>query len=144
MSRASERPLRIVLRGIGSPKYVSEEPGDELRFVLSLRSLLRGTNACAWVTVPAYALSTPFLPQSALLRAADFCVALQSFSCTQSHCTCEVLKHCAAEEPHPAFKQYHGMLDILRLPSSAFARTAAPATLRFTFKLRRRGYAFSF
>ncbi|QRV83158.1 elongator complex protein 4 [Ceratobasidium sp. AG-Ba] len=49
-STSARRAVRIVIPELGSPSWGDLQPSDVIRFLLALRSLIRGTSAAAFIT----------------------------------------------------------------------------------------------
>ncbi|XP_014675718.1 PREDICTED: elongator complex protein 4-like isoform X2 [Priapulus caudatus] len=124
--------LRIALHALGSPLWRSEDwSSDRLdtsltTFLYLLRALMRQSYAACLITVPTHLFEDAALTRR-VERLADTAIRLESF-CGSQH------------EHNPAFKEYHGLFHIVRLPRLNCLTCQMPETLDLAFKLRRKTF----
>ncbi|XP_038113671.1 elongator complex protein 4 [Culex quinquefasciatus] len=124
--------LRICLNSIGSPLWYDQNfPQDLIRFLTILKAIVRNTLSCCLVTLPTHLFqhlaATPSRLYERLLDQTDFCVRLESFAGSD-------------RETNPAFKEYHGLLDIGKISALNSLAAFVPETRDLAFKLRRRKF----
>uniref|UniRef100_A0A1Q3G1X0 Elongator complex protein 4 n=1 Tax=Culex tarsalis TaxID=7177 RepID=A0A1Q3G1X0_CULTA len=122
--------LRICLNSVGSPLWYDQNfPQDIVLFLTLLKSIVRNTLSCCLVTLPTHLfhhLADPRLYER-LIDQTDFCIRLESFAGSD-------------RETNPAFKEYHGLLDLVKLSALNSLAAFVPETRDLAFKLRRRKF----
>ncbi|XP_067937728.1 elongator complex protein 4-like [Watersipora subatra] len=114
--------LRVGIASLGSP-YWSADTKALLRFLFALRALLRKSYATCFITLPGHL----FADSEGIVSFSDCAIQLISF----------------ADNPHkyaknPAFKEFHGLVKIRKLPWINSLICHLPDTLDWVFKLRRK------
>ncbi|XP_060070767.1 elongator complex protein 4-like [Ylistrum balloti] len=127
--------LRIGIHSLGSPQWGesggfcdNHEDFDYSlpRFLLALRSILRTAFSVCMITIPTHLFqSAAFV--SRLERLCDTVVHLESFAGSD-------------KEKNPAYKEYHGLFHIHKLPRLNTLTSHMPDTMDFAFKLRRKKF----
>ncbi|XP_048727226.2 elongator complex protein 4-like isoform X2 [Ostrea edulis] len=127
--------LRIGVHSLGSPQWdecgglaINREDIDYSlpRFLLALRVLMRSAFAVCIVTMPTHLFEIPgFVGR--LRKMCDTVLHLESFAGSD-------------KEKNPAFKEYHGLFNIVQLPRLNSLLCHMPDTLDFAFKLRRKKF----
>lgn len=122
--------LRICLNSIGSPLWYDQNfPADLLRFVTILKSIVRNTLSCCLITLPTHLfhhLEDNRL-YDRLIDQLDFGIALESFAGSD-------------KETNPVFKEYHGLLGLVKISALNTLAAFVPETRDLAFKLRRRKF----
>ncbi|XP_058835669.1 elongator complex protein 4 [Topomyia yanbarensis] len=122
--------LRICINSLGSPLWYDQNffP-DAIKFLTILKSIVRNTLSCCLITLPAHLFRHLENSQqyARLIDQTDYCVALESFAGSD-------------KETNPAFKEYHGLLDIVKLSALNSLAAFTPETRDLAFKLRRRKF----
>ncbi|XP_053688069.1 elongator complex protein 4 [Sabethes cyaneus] len=122
--------LRICINSLGSPLWYDQNFfTDAIKFLTILKSFVRNSLSCCLITLPVYLFQ--HLADNhrtvRLLDQTDFCIALESFAGSD-------------KETNPVFKEYHGLLDIVRLSALNSLAPFVPETRDLAFKLRRRKF----
>ncbi|XP_063233195.1 elongator complex protein 4 [Bacillus rossius redtenbacheri] len=127
VSAPGEKPgvLRIAVASLGSPLW-GRSPADLQLFLYCLRALLRSAYAVCLLTVPAHLFREPWLA-GRCEHLADTVLGLESFAGTE-------------RAVHPAFKDYHGLLHLRKLPAVSTLAPPAPDSYDLAFKLRRKRF----
>ncbi|XP_058458267.1 elongator complex protein 4-like isoform X1 [Malaya genurostris] len=122
--------LRICINSLGSPLWYDRNffP-DVILFLTILKSIIRNSISCCLITIPDH-LFHHFENNdlyARLIDQIDYCVALESFAGSD-------------KEMNPAFKEYHGLLNIVKLSALNALASFTPETNDLAFKLRRRKF----
>ncbi|EDS43253.1 pax neighbor protein [Culex quinquefasciatus] len=129
--RQGQELLRICLNSVGSPLWYDQNfPQDLIRFLTILKAIVRNTLSCCLVTLPTHLfqhLPTASHLYERLVDQTDFCIRLESFAGSD-------------RETNPAFKEYHGLLDIGKISALNSLAAFVPETRDLAFKLRRRKF----
>jgi len=100
-------PIRVCIRSLGSPEWGDVSSQDVIRFLYSLRGMLRCfPNACGSVSLPCHLCTEKWGGQGWVEKLgwqADACVSLVAFSSNPSLSA--------------AFPSHHGMVEIHRMPA---------------------------
>ncbi|XP_055625417.1 elongator complex protein 4 [Toxorhynchites rutilus septentrionalis] len=122
--------LRICINSLGSPLWYDQGfSRDVIKFLSVLKSIVRNSLACCLVTIPTHLfrhLGDNRL-YDRLIDQVDFCIALESFAGSD-------------KETNPAFKEYHGLLDLVKISALNSLAAYVPETRDLAFKLRRRKF----
>lgn len=122
--------LRICVNSLGSPLWYDRDfSRDLIKFLSVLKSIVRNSLACCLVTIPTHLfhhLGDNRL-YDRLIDQVDFCVALESFAGSD-------------KETNPAFKEYHGLLNLVKISALNSLASFVPETRDLAFKLRRRKF----
>ncbi|KAH3890406.1 elongator complex protein 4-like [Dreissena polymorpha] len=126
--------LRIALHSIGSPLWGENGgllPDGEYdpslsRFLLALRAILRSAFAVCVLTLPTHLMCDQAFVNR-IERLCDTVVHVDSFAGSD-------------KEKNPAFKEYHGLFNIKKLPSLNTLMCHMPDSLDLAFKLRRKKF----
>ncbi|XP_055597332.1 elongator complex protein 4 isoform X2 [Uranotaenia lowii] len=122
--------LRICLNSIGSPLwYDTNFAQDLLRFLTLLKAIVRQHLCTCLITLPTHLfqhLDQPGL-QERLINLTDYCIGLESFAGSE-------------KETNPMFKEYHGLLNVVKISAMNSLAAFVPETLDLAFKLRRRKF----
>lgn len=124
--------LRIAIHSLGSPLWgengglkANEDYDPSLpRFLLGLRAVLRTAFAACMLTVPSHLFCDKVFEK----RVANMCdtvVQIDSFVGSD-------------KEKNPVYKEYHGLFNIIKLPSLNTLVCNMPESLDLAFKLRRK------
>ena len=130
---ANRKVLRIVLDSLGAIDWNSPHDVRQLcQFLHSLRGLLRYSFATCFITLPAYLYSPVSLAK--ITHLVDACIALESYYTTDTGYFA---------------KEYHGVLDVIKVPRLNHMMTPNHQYLkmsgndgRLAFKCRRRKLCF--
>ncbi|XP_055532495.1 elongator complex protein 4 [Wyeomyia smithii] len=122
--------LRVNINSLGSPLWYDQNFfTDAIKFLTILKSFVRNSLCCCLITLPVHLFQ--HLPDNhlttRLLDQTDFCIALESFAGSD-------------KETNPVFKEYHGLLDIVRISALNCLAPFIPETRDLAFKLRRRKF----
>ncbi|XP_062599943.1 elongator complex protein 4-like [Saccostrea cucullata] len=127
--------LQIGIHSLGSPQWDEcgglaanlEDIDYSLpRFLLALRVLMRSAFATCMITMPTHLFQIPgFVGR--LCKMCDTVLHLDSFAGSD-------------KEKNPAYKEYHGLFNIVQLPRLNSLLCHMPDTLDFAFKLRRKKF----
>ncbi|KAJ3153162.1 Elongator subunit elp4 [Geranomyces variabilis] len=118
--------LRIAIHGLGSPTWGPATPQRLASFTHSLRAALRTSYATAVIIIPH---STPLATATTLAHLTDAALRVDSFAG-------------AASPVHPAYEsQYHGFLDVLKIPRVGCLGARKGDVGRLGFKVRRKRFA---
>ena len=128
--RAEANVLRIVAQHFGSPMWQGAEDLENkslfrrkmANFFGQLRFLVRRSFSVALVTISSDVLANEFYTE--LCQYADYAIGLESFDNEQT-------------KANPAFKDYHGLLHIHKLPAINSAAHVDLQTDDLVFKLKR-------
>lgn len=122
--------LRIALHSLGSPQWGYNMKTADIpslcRFMYALRALMRTAYAVCMVTVPAHIFQDTSLPKY-LRHLSDLALCLESFAGSKL-------------EKNPAFKEYHGLFHLLKLPRLNSLSCHMPDTMDLAFKLRKKKF----
>ncbi|XP_011412257.4 elongator complex protein 4 [Magallana gigas] len=127
--------LRIAVHSLGSPLWdecgglaSNQEDLDYSlpRFLLALRVLMRSAFAVCMITIPTHLFQIPGYV-GRLRKMCDTVLHMDSFAGSD-------------KEKNPAFKEYHGLFNIVQLPRLNSLLCHMPDTLDFAFKLRRKKF----
>lgn len=122
--------LRICLNSIGSPLWYDKNfSADLLKFVTTLKSIVRNTLSCCLITLPTHLfrhLEDNEL-YDRLVDQLDYSIALESFIGSD-------------KGTNPVFKEYHGLLSLVKVSALNTLAAYVPETRDFGFKLRRRKF----
>ncbi|WAR02115.1 ELP4-like protein [Mya arenaria] len=126
--------LRIAMHSLGSPLWGENgglQPDDHydpslIKFLLGLRAILRSSFGVCVVTIPTHLFcDKAFINR--VERMCDTVVHLDSFVGSE-------------REKNPAYKEYHGLFNIKKLPSLNTLVCHMPESLDLAFKLRRKKF----
>ncbi|ELU10947.1 hypothetical protein CAPTEDRAFT_172856 [Capitella teleta] len=124
--------LRIGLHSLGSPQWNEEgwlnEPNDPslFRFLYCLRSLLRNSFAACLLTIPTHLYEdSGFVGR--IRNLCDSVIQLKAFEGSD-------------KEKNPAFKEYRGLVNCVKLPHLNSLMPLVPDTMDLAFKLRRKKF----
>ncbi|XP_019557494.3 elongator complex protein 4 [Aedes albopictus] len=124
--------LRICINSIGSPLWYDQNfPSDLVKFLTILKAFVRNTLSCCLVTLPTHLFhhleGDTQRMYDRLIDQVDCCIALESFAGSD-------------KETNPVFKEYHGLLDIVKISALNTLAAFVPETRDLAFKLRRRKF----
>uniref|UniRef100_A0A182Q6N1 Elongator complex protein 4 n=1 Tax=Anopheles farauti TaxID=69004 RepID=A0A182Q6N1_9DIPT len=124
----SKNVLRICLNSIGSPVWYDRNfVEDLLRFLAVLKAIVRNTLSVCLITMPMHLFQ--HLDDSFLCRKVtnmfDFSFGLEAFAGQLE------------EQANPAFKEYHGLLNITKITPFNSLTSLHPITRDLAFKLKR-------
>ncbi|KAF6018513.1 ELP4 [Bugula neritina] len=114
--------LRVAISSLGSP-YWSDDSRALPKFLFALRALLRRSYATCLVTVPGHLLDDI----GPLVRCSDSAIQLISFA-----------DNTEKYSKNPAFKEFHGLVNIKKLPCINSLVCHLPDTMDWVFKLKRK------
>ncbi|KAJ3147247.1 Elongator subunit elp4 [Geranomyces michiganensis] len=118
--------LRVAIHGLGSATWGPATPHRLASFMHSLRAALRTSYATAVVIIPH---SAPSATVTTLAHLADAAIHVDSFAGSTS-------------PVHPAYElQYHGFLDVLKIPRVGCLGARKGDVGRLGFKVRRKRFA---
>ncbi|KAK2184116.1 hypothetical protein NP493_281g01038 [Ridgeia piscesae] len=122
--------LRIGVHSLGSPQWGEEEVGSYdpslCQFLFALRATLRSSYATAIITMPTHLFQdTAFTKR--VEHVCDTVVRLDSFVGSD-------------KEKNPAFKEYHGLFQVMKLPRLNALTCHELDTYDLAFKLRRKKF----
>uniref|UniRef100_A0A182NDI3 Elongator complex protein 4 n=1 Tax=Anopheles dirus TaxID=7168 RepID=A0A182NDI3_9DIPT len=125
---STKNVLRICLNSIGSPVwYDSNFAEDLLRFLAVLKAIVRNTLSVCLITMPLQLFQ--HLDDSCLCRKVtnmfDFSFGLEAFGGQLE------------EQTNPAFKEYHGLLNVTKISPFNSLTAFHPITRDLAFKLKR-------
>ncbi|XP_049865345.1 elongator complex protein 4 [Pectinophora gossypiella] len=136
ISSKNKNILRISIQSLGSPVWmamdcedygVSSSYGQDLiKFMFCLRTILRDTNAVAFVTIPAHLFEDDHIMKR-LLYSIDNAVRIESFAGS-------------SRETNPVYKDYHGLFHVTKLSAIYSLVPFVPPSLDLAFKLRRKKF----
>ncbi|CAG0918451.1 unnamed protein product [Notodromas monacha] len=117
--------LRVCIKSFGSPMWDWQDT-EMCKFLWALKSRLRRHYAAAVISLHPYSHQKP-QRRDQICQIADCVLKLNSFA--------------GREEEHlPAFKSYHGMFRILKLPSVNALATFVPPSTDLAYKSRRKKF----
>lgn len=123
--------LRIAIRSLGSRLWMCDEEKDTrndlLKFLFSLRALLRNSYAVATITFPAHFYQNEDALVERLEHLSDTVIGLESFAGSD-------------KEANPVFKDYHGLLHVKKLSAFNTLAPHCPDFMDLAFKLRRKKF----
>jgi len=128
--------LRIGVHSLGSPMWKENGgmSGDGYshdhslpRFLYTLRALVRTAFAVCLVTIPTHLMHDTCFTHR-LEQCCDTVLRLESFAGVES------------KETNPAYKEYHGLFHIVKLPRLNSLTCHMPDTLDLAFKLKRKKF----
>lgn len=120
--------LRICLNSIGSPAWYDRNFAEDfLRFIALLKAIVRSTLSVCLITVPLHLfhhLDDLHLSKK-VINLFDFSFELEAFAGQME------------EHANPAFKEYHGLLNIMKIAPFNSLASFHPKTRDLAFKLKR-------
>uniref|UniRef100_A0A182SJA7 Elongator complex protein 4 n=1 Tax=Anopheles maculatus TaxID=74869 RepID=A0A182SJA7_9DIPT len=120
--------LRISLNSIGSPSWYDKNfSTDFLRFIALLKAIVRNTLSVCLITVPLHLLRhlDDHQLHKKVINLFDFSFELEAFAGQME------------EHANPAFKEYHGLLNITKIAPFNSLAAFHPKTRDLAFKLKR-------
>ncbi|XP_076471871.1 elongator complex protein 4-like [Babylonia areolata] len=127
--------LRIAIPGLGSTlwgstggatEHTEEEEASLLQFLLALRATLRTSFSVCLLTIPTYLFQTVAVVKR-VQQLCDTVVRLQSFSTS-------------LKTKNPAFRDYSGLLHLVKVPCVNQVAPHLPETLDLAFRCRRKKF----
>ncbi|XP_063708248.1 elongator complex protein 4 [Culicoides brevitarsis] len=125
----SSKLLRVVIQSFASPYwYTSSFVPDLIKFLYTLKSILRHTTATCLITIPSHLLKHVDSDLVTKIRSSvDYAIELESFAGSE-------------RETNPIFKDYHGLLNIKRIQAVNSPAAYQPKIKDLAFKLRRKKF----
>ncbi|XP_061513084.1 elongator complex protein 4 [Anopheles gambiae] len=125
---SSKNVLRICLNSMGSPLWYGKQFSEDfLRFMVLLKAIVRNTLSVCLITVPLHLfnhLDDVYLSKK-VRNMFDFSFDLEAFAGQME------------EQANPAFKEYHGLLNITKITPFNSLASYHPKTRDLAFKLKR-------
>ncbi|KAJ0179262.1 hypothetical protein K1T71_004974 [Dendrolimus kikuchii] len=128
--------LRISIQSLGSPVWMAMDSENDtvtsnygqdlIKFMYSLRVILRDTNAVAFISVPSHLFEEEHTVKR-LLYSVDNAVKIESFAGS-------------SRETNPVYKDYHGLFHITKLSALYSMVPFVPPSLDLAFKLKRKRF----
>ncbi|XP_014355753.2 elongator complex protein 4 [Papilio machaon] len=134
-SSKNKNILRINIQSLGSPIWlaadcdgeVNNDYGQDLiKFLYTLRVILRDTLAVAYITIPSHLFDDEHL-MPRLLYSIDNAVRIESFAGS-------------SRETNPVYSDYHGLFHVTKLSAIYSLVPYVPPSLDLAFKLRRKKF----
>uniref|UniRef100_A0A182PUI9 Elongator complex protein 4 n=1 Tax=Anopheles epiroticus TaxID=199890 RepID=A0A182PUI9_9DIPT len=126
--KSTKNVLRICLNSIGSPVWYEKNfSKDFLRFMVLLKAIVRNTLSVCLITVPLHLFSQldDVTLCNKIRNLFDFSFDLETFAGQME------------DQANPAFKEYHGLLNITKITPFNSLACFHPTTRDLAFKLKR-------
>lgn len=121
--------LRIVINSFASPYWYTDTfVPDLVKFLYSLKSIVRNTSSTCVITIPTHLLKQVDSEVVTKIRSSvDYAIELESFAGSD-------------KETNPIFKDYHGLLYIRKIQAVNSPAAYQPKIKDLAFKLRRKKF----
>ncbi|CAH2063410.1 unnamed protein product, partial [Iphiclides podalirius] len=135
-SSKNKNILRLCIQSLGSPIWMAADCDDDpinssygqdlIKFLYSLRIILRDTLAVAFITIPSHIFNDDHL-MARILYSVDNAVRIESFAGS-------------SRETNPVYSDYHGLFHVTKLSAIYSLMPYVPPSLDLAFKLRRKKF----